>query len=60
MKSAAVNVGNVNMRGKRTMPLSCGCCDALDLRDAERKRQDEREMREATHLGTSGKSKSRI
>ncbi len=44
MKSSP-NVGGVNMRGKKTKLLNCGCCVATDLRQKERDKQVERQMR---------------
>ena len=28
-----LNAGQFNLRGKRSMQLPCGCCDAIDKRD---------------------------
>lgn len=39
MKSVPVPAGNVKMRGKRCMTLSCGCCQAEDFRWRERWRE---------------------
>jgi hypothetical protein len=25
---------NINMRGKKTKPMSCGCCICIDMREA--------------------------
>lgn len=45
MKSTAVNCGNVNMRGKKTKVLACGCCVAEDLRDKVLAKIHKREIR---------------
>lgn len=44
MKSSALNVGNVNLRGKRSGTLRCGCCDIEDLRPKVRDVEHRKEM----------------
>lgn len=47
MHSTPVPVGNVNLRGKKSRMLSCGCCEAVDYRGDMRRVEDEKEMRAA-------------
>lgn len=47
MRSTAIPVGNLNMRGKRTKLLRCGCCTAMDLRHEARVRSAKREIARA-------------
>jgi hypothetical protein len=51
MKSTAVHVGNVKLRGKSTKMLSCGCCDVVNFKRRERVKEAEREIREARKVG---------
>jgi hypothetical protein len=44
MKSNPGAVGNVNLRGKKSWTLSCGCCDMYDFRDDEREREAQKEI----------------
>lgn len=39
--------GNVNLRGKKSKLLYCGCCEAWDGRGKVRLAEDERDMRDA-------------
>lgn len=39
--------GNIRLRGKRRKLLGCGCCEAWDGRWECRRKEDERDMREA-------------
>ncbi|MCE6959612.1 hypothetical protein LAZ40_11160 [Cereibacter sphaeroides] len=38
--------GSVNLKGRRTRRMSCGCCTCLDLRGRVIDRQHAREMRD--------------
>jgi hypothetical protein len=40
------NAGGVNLRGKKSRLLGCGCCAAYDLRDKCRAREAKAEMRD--------------
>lgn len=51
-KSTPVPVGNINLKGKKYRLLSCGCCEAYDMREDVRRREDEKEIRECLN-GTS-------
>jgi len=46
MKSNAFGVGNVNLKGRITKRLRCGCCTAINLRSFYKKKQDTKYMRE--------------
>lgn len=35
MHSLTIPMGGINMRGKKTQALRCGCCTAQDLRGKE-------------------------
>jgi hypothetical protein len=37
--------GNLNMKGKKTMRMRCGCCSAYDFRDDELKKEHKKEIR---------------
>jgi F0F1-type ATP synthase epsilon subunit len=45
MKSTAVNVGSVNLRGKKSKVLACKCCVAADLREKEFRKRADKAMR---------------
>jgi hypothetical protein len=47
MKSNAFGAGNVNLKGKKTMRFSCGCCDAVNFKEDELKKIHKKEMRNA-------------
>lgn len=47
-KSTGRNVGSLNLKGKRTRVLSCGCCVAFDLRPKLLKAEATKEIREAS------------
>lgn len=45
MKSvSAVNLGSVNLKGKKEKRLRCGCCTAQDFREKELEKRHKREM----------------
>ena len=46
MKSTGINVGSVNLKGKKVKRLRCGCCTAYDLRENELKKIQLKEMRD--------------
>ena len=46
MKSSGLNLGNVNLKGKKHKRLACGCCSALDLRSTYKEKQDNKYMKE--------------
>ena len=35
MKSLPVDLGNVNLKGKKSKLLSCGCCEAYNFKEKE-------------------------
>lgn len=39
--------GNINLKGKKTKALSCGCCIAFNLKDKQREKLAKKEIREA-------------
>lgn len=43
-------VGNVNMRGKKHLMLSCRCCSCTDLRETKEARRILRELRDASAM----------
>ncbi len=45
MKSGAVDMGNINMKGKKYALLSCGCCQCVDFREKEAEKLAKKEMR---------------
>ena len=47
MKSNAFAVGNVNLKGKKTKLLRCGCCEAVNFKEDELKKIHKKEMRNA-------------
>ena len=53
MKSTARNVGSINLRGKKTRLLRCGCCSAFNCKEDELRKEHEKEMRYApvTEIG---------
>ena len=53
MKSTARNVGNVNLKGKKTRLLRCGCCEAVNVKEDELRKEHKKEMRNApvTEIG---------
>lgn len=46
MKSTVINVGSVNLKGKKVKRLRCGCCTAYDMREDELKKTHLKEIRE--------------
>lgn len=44
MKSIGINVGSVNLHGKKEKRLRCGCCTAYDLREKELEKIHKKEM----------------
>ena len=60
MKSTAFGVGNVNLKGRKTKRLRCGCCDAINFKEDELKKIHKKEMRNALvgQLAESAVSKS--
>ena len=46
MKSSALNLGNVNLKGKKHRLLQCGCCTAIDLRGKYKEKLDNKLMKE--------------
>lgn len=53
MKSTARNVGSHNLRGKKTKLLGCGCCEAVNFKEDELRKEHKKEMRYApvTEIG---------
>lgn len=51
MVKSVRHAGNINMRGKKEMTLSCGCCDCRDLRGKEESKRARQELRAAVALG---------
>ncbi len=45
MKSTGINIGSVNLKGKKVKRLRCGCCTAYDFREREMKRAGLKEIR---------------
>lgn len=55
MKSpVAYGAGNVNMKGKKTHRMGCGCCVCLDKREEIRYKEDMKELN--AHVGKLVKS----
>lgn len=46
MKSAAVDCGNFDLRGKKHKRLSCGCCTALNLKEEYFEKLARKEIKE--------------
>jgi hypothetical protein len=46
LKSAGINIGSVNLKGKKVKRLRCGCCTAYDFREDEIKKLQLKEARE--------------
>lgn len=46
MKSTGANVGSVNLRGKKSKTLRCGCCTVYDFREREIERAGLKEIRD--------------
>lgn len=46
MKSTGINVGSVNLKGKKVKRLRCGCCTAYDFREYELEKIQLKEMKE--------------
>lgn len=46
MKSTYVNVGSVNLKGKKSKRLRCGCCTAQDFREREMERAGLKQIRD--------------
>jgi hypothetical protein len=46
MKSCAVDCGNFNLRGIKTIGLSCKCCVVINFRESYRKTLDIKEIQE--------------
>jgi hypothetical protein len=46
MKSAGINMGSVNLKGKKTKRLRCGCCTAQDFREREMERAGLKQIRD--------------
>lgn len=52
MKSHHFDMGNINMKGKKSYRFSCGCCgEALDKRDFEWKKLLKQEINAVFLLG---------
>lgn len=47
MKSNAFGVGSINLKGRKTMRLQCGCCTAQNFKEKHLKQQHKKEMRKA-------------
>lgn len=45
-KGSPHNAANFNLKGKKTMALSCGCCTIYDLRDKFSKIEMYKEIKE--------------
>jgi hypothetical protein len=45
MKSTPQNVGSLNLRGKKTRLLRCGCCIAYNYKERELKREHLKEIK---------------
>jgi hypothetical protein len=46
LKSAGINIGSVNLKGKKVRRLRCGCCTAYDLREEELEKVHKKEIQE--------------
>ena len=44
MKSTSRNVGSVNLRGKKTGRLACGCCTAANFKEHLLRKEHKKEM----------------
>jgi len=44
-KGSVHHMGNVNLKGKKSKALSCGCCDVYNLKDKLLKQEHQKEMR---------------
>lgn len=60
MKSNAFGAGSVNLKGRKTKRLRCGCCTAVNFKQDELKKIHAKEMRNALvgQLAESAVSKS--
>jgi hypothetical protein len=45
MKSTPHAVGSINLRGKKTHTLSCGCCGMTNFKDREAAKEAKKEIR---------------
>jgi len=45
MRSTPVPAGNIKLRGKKTRPLSCMCCVAVNFKDMIREKEADREIK---------------
>jgi hypothetical protein len=53
MKSNAFGAGSVNLKGRKTKRLRCGCCTAINFKERELRKEHKKEMRYApvTEIG---------
>ena len=51
MKSAGINIGSVNLKGKKVKRLRCGCCTAYDFRENELEKVHSKEIEEYSTEG---------
>lgn len=54
MKSNAYGVGNANLKGRKTKRLRCGCCNAVNFKEDELKKIQQKEIEYAL-VGQSGR-----
>jgi hypothetical protein len=45
---SAVDLGSVNLKGKKEKRLRCGCCTAQDFREDELKKEHLKEIKDET------------
>ena len=43
-KSNAFGIGSINLKGKKTKRLRCGCCSAFNCKEDELKKEHKKEM----------------
>lgn len=46
MPKSHLRAGGVNLKGKKYKLLNCRCCECVDLRDKEIKKEHEKEIKE--------------
>ena len=44
MAKSLLKAGNVNMHGKKTKLMNCGCCECIDFRDKIRYKEHMKEI----------------
>lgn len=46
MAKSLKNAGDVNLRGKKTKIMRCGCCECVDFRDKIRYKEHMKEIKD--------------